>query len=205
PISSSLLGTINVMNILAAAGVGLSFALDPDLIARGIANCRAVPGRFERVDQGQPFLVAVDYAHTDDALRHVIQAARELAPKGRVITLFGCGGDRDRSKRPLMGMAAGELSDYVVLTSDNPRSEDPLDIMNDALVGLRRFDTPHVAEPDRANAIRLAIQQAQPGDVVLLAGKGHETYQVLKDRTIGFDDREVARGVLGAFGYRKSE
>jgi len=205
PISSSLLGTMNVMNILAAAGVGLSFALDPDLIARGIANCRAVPGRFERVDQGQPFLVAVDYAHTDDALRHVIHAARELAPKGRVITLFGCGGDRDRSKRPLMGMAAGELSDYVVLTSDNPRSEDPLDIMNDALVGLRRFDTPHVAEPDRASAIRLAIQQAQPGDVVLLAGKGHETYQVLKDRTIGFDDREVARGVLGAFGYRKSE
>jgi len=137
----------------------------------------------------------VDYAHTDDALRNVIQVARELA-RGRVITLFGCGGDRDRSKRPLMGMAAAELSDFVVLTSDNPRSEDPLDIMNDALVGIRRFDTPHVAEPDRAKAIRIAIGQARPGDVVLLAGKGHETYQVLRDQTIQFDDREVARAVL---------
>jgi UDP-N-acetylmuramoyl-L-alanyl-D-glutamate--2,6-diaminopimelate ligase len=121
-----------------------------------------------------------------------------------VITLFGCGGDRDRTKRPLMGMAAGESSDYVVLTSDNPRSEDPLDIMNDAMVGLRRFDTAHVAEPDRAKAIRLAIQEARPGDVVLLAGKGHETYQVLRDKTIDFDDREVAREVLRTLGYKES-
>lgn len=200
-IESALVGRINVMNILAAAGVGLSYGMDLETIARGITACRAVPGRFERVDLGQPFLVAVDYAHTDDALRNVILVARELAPKGRVITLFGCGGDRDRTKRPLMGMAAGELSDYVVLTSDNPRSEDPLDIMNDALVGLRRFDTPHVAEPDRAKAIRLAIQEARTGDVVLLAGKGHETYQVLRDRTIDFDDREMARVVLRLLGY----
>jgi UDP-N-acetylmuramoyl-L-alanyl-D-glutamate--2,6-diaminopimelate ligase len=132
----------------------------------------------------------------------VIQVARTLTT-GRVITLFGCGGDRDRSKRPLMGMAAGEMSDFVVLTSDNPRSEDPLDIMNDAMVGLRRFDTPHIAEPDRARAIFRAIAEAQPGDVVLLAGKGHETYQVLKDRTIPFDDRETAREVLRSLGYRE--
>ena len=210
PIVSMLTGRFNVMNILAAAGVGISYRVDLDTIARGIAACRSVPGRFERMDQGQPFLVAVDYAHTDDALRNAILVARELVSaaqgaenisRGRVITLFGCGGDRDRTKRPLMGMAAGELSDYVVLTSDNPRSEDPLDIMNDALVGLRRFDTPHVVEPDRAKAIRHAIEQAAAGDAVLIAGKGHETYQVLKDRTIHFDDREVAREVLRAIGF----
>ncbi len=201
-IESALVGRINVLNILAAAGAGLSYGLDLDTIARGIAACRNVPGRFERVDCGQPFLVVVDYAHTDDALRNVIQIARGLGG-GKVITLFGCGGDRDRSKRPLMGMVAGELSDYVVLTSDNPRSEDPLAIMNDALVGLRRFDTPHAAEPDRARAIRLAIEQAQAGDIVLLAGKGHETMQIFKDRTIQFDDRETAREVLRSFGYRK--
>ncbi len=200
PVRSALNGRINVMNILAATGAGLSYGLALDAIAQGVEDLQAVPGRFERVDAGQPFLVVVDYAHTDDALRNVIQVARDLT-RGRVITLFGCGGDRDRTKRPLMGMAAGELSDYVVLTSDNPRSEDPLDIMNDAMVGLRRFDTPHAAEPDRAKAIRIAIGQARPGDVVLLAGKGHETYQVLRDRTIHFDDRETARSVLESLGY----
>jgi UDP-N-acetylmuramoyl-L-alanyl-D-glutamate--2,6-diaminopimelate ligase len=199
-IESKLTGKINVSNILAAAGVGLTYGLDLETIARGIAECPAVPGRFERVTEGQPFLVAVDYAHTDDALRNVIQVARDLA-RGRVITVFGCGGDRDRSKRPLMGMAAGELSDFVVLTSDNPRSEDPLDIMNDAMVGLRRFDTPNVAEPDRAKAIRIALKEAKAGDVVLIAGKGHETYQVLKDHTIHFDDRETASEVLRSLGY----
>jgi UDP-N-acetylmuramoyl-L-alanyl-D-glutamate--2,6-diaminopimelate ligase len=209
---STLTARFNVMNILAAAGVGISYGIDLDTIARGIAACRNVPGRFERIDQGQRFLVAVDYAHTDAALRNAIQVARELVTptqvgekvsSGRVITLFGCGGDRDRTKRPLMGMAAGELSDYVVLTSDNPRSEDPLDIMNDALVGLRRFDTPHLVEPDRAKAIRHAIEQAAAGDAVLIAGKGHETYQVLKDRTIHFDDRETARGVLRSMGFKE--
>ena len=203
PVESALIGRMNVLNILAAAGAGLSYGLDLAAIARGVRACPAVPGRFERVDCGQPFLVVVDYAHTDDALRNVIQVARELTHQGRVITLFGCGGDRDRTKRPLMGMAAAELSDFVVLTSDNPRSEDPLDIMNDAMVGLRRFDTPHVAEPDRAKAIRRALEEAKPGDVVLLAGKGHETYQILKDRTIDFDDRETAREILRSFGYEK--
>jgi UDP-N-acetylmuramoyl-L-alanyl-D-glutamate--2,6-diaminopimelate ligase len=206
PVESALIGRMNVLNILAATGAGLSYGLDLTTIARGVRACPAVPGRFERVDCGQSFLVAVDYAHTDDALRNVIQVARELARQGnqgRVITLFGCGGDRDRTKRPLMGMAAGELSDFVVLTSDNPRSEDPLGIMNDVMVGLGRFDTPHLAEPDRARAIRRALEEAKPGDVVLLAGKGHETYQILKDRTIDFDDRETAREILRSFGYEK--
>jgi len=202
PIESALMGHTNVYNILAACAAGFSFGLSPETIAKGIASCRAVPGRFERVDQGQPFAVVVDYAHTDDALRNTISVARELAPN-RIITLFGCGGDRDRSKRPLMGQAAAENSDFVILTSDNPRSEDPLAIMNDALVGLRRYDTPHLIEPDRAIAIQRAIEQAHPGDVVILAGKGHENYQVLKDRTIPFDDREVARKLLQSFGYRK--
>lgn len=200
PIASGLTGHINVANILAASAAAITYDLPLDVIARGIAACPAVPGRFERVAQGQPFGVIVDYAHTDDALRNVIAIARGLT-QGRVITLFGCGGDRDRAKRPLMGMAAAEHSDYVVLTSDNPRSEDPLDIINDALVGLRRFDTPHIAEPDRARAIRLALAQAQPGDIVLLAGKGHEPCQVLKDRTLTFDDREQARAALAEMGY----
>jgi UDP-N-acetylmuramoyl-L-alanyl-D-glutamate--2,6-diaminopimelate ligase len=143
----------------------------------------------------------VDYAHTDDALQNVIAVARGLNPK-RVITLFGCGGDRDRTKRPRMGQAAAGASDFVVLTSDNPRSEDPLAIMNDALVGIRRKDVPHIVEPDRAAAIARALKEAREGDIVILAGKGHETYQVLKDRTIAFDDREVAREVLKGYGYR---
>jgi UDP-N-acetylmuramoyl-L-alanyl-D-glutamate--2,6-diaminopimelate ligase len=189
PIRSVLVGKINGYNVLAACGAALSYGFDWETIAKGIAECRHVPGRFESVSEGQPFLVVVDYAHTDDALRSVIAVARELHPK-RVITLFGCGGDRDRS------MAAGEASDFVVLTSDNPRSEDPLAIMNDALVGLRRYDTPHIVEPDREKAIRAALHEAKPGDIVILAGKGHETYQVLKDRVIHFDDREVARKAL---------
>jgi UDP-N-acetylmuramoyl-L-alanyl-D-glutamate--2,6-diaminopimelate ligase len=201
-VESPLLGRINVYNILAACCAGLSYEFPPEIIAQGIAQCGAVPGRFERVDEGQPFGVVVDYAHTDDALKNTIAVARGLAPK-RIITLFGCGGDRDRTKRPLMGQAAAANSDFVVLTSDNPRSEDPLAIMNDALVGIRRTDVPHIVEPDRATAIARAIKEARPGDIVILAGKGHETYQVLRDKTIGFDDREVARGVLRGFGYHR--
>ncbi len=201
-VESSLVGHINVYNILLACSAALTLGLSESEIQKGLTDLQSVPGRFERVEQGQPFMVVVDYAHTDDALRNVISVARGMKPK-QVITLFGCGGDRDRSKRPLMGMAAGELSDYVVLTSDNPRSEDPLAIMNDAMVGLRRYDTPHAAEPDRERAIRLAIEKAAPGDVVILAGKGHETYQILKDGPIPFDDREVARRVLRAFGYAR--
>jgi UDP-N-acetylmuramoyl-L-alanyl-D-glutamate--2,6-diaminopimelate ligase len=203
-IESPLVGRINVYNILAAFGAGLSHSLAPEVIAGGIAALSAVPGRFERVDEGQPFLVVVDYAHTDDALRNTLAAARALGPK-RILTLFGCGGDRDRAKRPLMGQAAAELSDLVIVTSDNPRSEDPLDIINDALVGVRRTDVRHVVEPDREKAIRKAIEEASSDDIVLLAGKGHETYQTLKEAVIPFDDREVARRILQSYGYRKAE
>ena len=167
-----------------------------------LSRCPGAPGRFQRVDLGQPFMVAVDYAHTDDALRNVIQAARELT-SARVITLFGCGGDRDRKKRPMMGKAVAELSDFVVVTSDNPRSEDPLLIINDILVGVQKCDTPFVVLPDRREAIRKAIGEARPGDVVILAGKGHEDYQVLKTATIRFDDREVAEETLAAMGYAR--
>jgi UDP-N-acetylmuramoyl-L-alanyl-D-glutamate--2,6-diaminopimelate ligase len=203
-VQSPLLGRINVYNILAACCAGMTYQLTPETIARGIGNCAGVPGRFERIDEGQPFGVVVDYSHTDDALRNAIAVARDLNAK-RVITLFGCGGDRDRTKRPVMGQVAGELSDLVVLTSDNPRSEEPLQIMNDVLVGLRRTDTPTIVEPDRAAAIRKAIDEARAGDILILAGKGHETYQIFRDRTIHFDDREVAREVLRAFGFRKPE
>jgi UDP-N-acetylmuramoyl-L-alanyl-D-glutamate--2,6-diaminopimelate ligase len=203
PIESSLVGQINVSNILLACSAALTHGLTEQQIQKGLRDLRSVAGRFERVEEGQPFLVVVDYAHTDDALRNVISVARSMQPK-RVITLFGCGGDRDRSKRPLMGMAAAELSDYVVLTSDNPRSEDPLAIMNDAMVGLKRYDTPCIAEPDRERAIRKAIEAAGEGDVVILAGKGHETYQVLRDGPIPFDDREVARRILRSLRARRA-
>jgi UDP-N-acetylmuramoyl-L-alanyl-D-glutamate--2,6-diaminopimelate ligase len=200
-VASPLPGRMNVYNILAAWCAASSYGIPAETVVRGIAECRAVPGRFEKVEAGQPFLVVVDYAHTDDALRNVISVARGLHPK-RVLTLFGCGGDRDRVKRPLMGEAAAELSDFVVLTSDNPRSEDPLAIINDAMVGLGRHDTSYLAEPDREKAIRLMLERAEPGDIVILAGKGHETYQILRDRTIPLDDREVARRVLKELGYR---
>jgi len=200
-VHSPLAGTFNVYNILAAFGAGIANGIPAGAIVDGIASRTSVAGRFERIDEGQPFLVVVDYAHTDDALRNIIATARCLTTR-RVITLFGCGGDRDRDKRPLMGEAAGRGSDYVVLTSDNPRSEDPLAIIAGAAEGVRRTSTPHAIEPDRAAAIRIALTQAAPGDVVLIAGKGHEDYQVLKDRTIHFDDREVARALLRESGYR---
>lgn len=203
-VHSPMVGEINVYNILAASAAGISYGMELEMIAEAVAEFRAVPGRFERVDAGQPFLVIVDYAHTPDALRNAIQAARSLKP-GRVITLFGCGGDRDRTKRPLMGMAAAEMSDFVVLTSDNPRSEDPLDIINDAMVGLRRFDTPHIVEADRKRAMRMAIGETRAGDCLLIAGKGHENYQVLRDRTVHFDDRETAAAILQEMGYRKGK
>jgi UDP-N-acetylmuramoyl-L-alanyl-D-glutamate--2,6-diaminopimelate ligase len=200
-VRSKLVGRINVYNILAAVGAGVALHLSPEVIATGIAQLSAVPGRFERVDLGQPFMVFVDYAHTDDALRNLLATAKGLNPDGRIITLFGCGGDRDRTKRPLMGEAAGRSSDVVVLTSDNPRSEDPLLIINDVIVGLQRTKAKYLVEPDRKRAIELALDQARAGDIVLLAGKGHETYQVLREGTVDFDDREVARAILRLRGF----
>ena len=168
---------------------------------RASRSLELVPGRFQRIDEGQPFLVVVDYAHTDDALRNLIATARELSPSARIITVFGAGGERDRTKRPLMGEAAGSLSDLVVLTSDNPRSEDPLLIINDVVVGLQKVNAKYRVEPDREQALAMALDEARPGDIVLLAGKGHETYQVLRDGTIEFDDRERARAILRRKGY----
>jgi len=201
-IESPLLGRANVANILAATGVGLGLGISTQAIAEGIRNLRIVPGRFERIDEGQPFLVLVDYAHTDDALRNVLATARELTAN-RLIAVFGCGGERDRTKRPAMGEVAGSMSDLVVLTSDNPRGEDPLLIMSDVLVGLQKTGRPYIAEVDREAAIRKAFEAAREGDAVVLAGKGHETYQVLKDRRIPFDDREVARKILHDIGFPK--
>lgn len=200
-IESPLAGRANLTNILAATATAIGLEVPLAKIQEGIASLAAVPGRFERIDVGQPFLVVVDYAHTDDALRNVLKTARELA-SGRLIVVFGCGGDRDRAKRPLMGEAVGSLADIVVLTSDNPRSEDPILIMNDALVGLQKTGKPYTAEVDREVAIRKGLAAAREGDVVVLAGKGHETYQVLKDRTIPFDDRDMARRLLREMGYR---
>jgi len=199
-IVSPLVGRPNLMNILGAVAAAQGLGMSAESIQRGVAALGSVPGRFERVEAGQPFLVVVDYAHTDDALRNVLTTVREFA-RGRVIVVFGCGGDRDRSKRALMGEAAGSLADLVVLTSDNPRSEDPLMIMNDALVGLQRTGRSYLLEVDRAAAIHRALERAHAGDLVVIAGKGHETYQVLKDRTIPFDDRRLARQALEELGY----
>ena len=194
---SALIGRVNVYNILAAAGACYARGCAAQAIAAGIGKLACVPGRFERVDCGQPFTVVVDYAHTDDALRNLTALARELVSgagtKGRVLTVFGCGGDRDRKKRPLMGEAAGRGSDFVVLTSDNPRSEDPLAIINDAVVGLQKTGVKYSVEADRRKAIALAISEARPGDIVLLAGKGHEKVQVTREGAAPFDDLEVAR------------
>jgi UDP-N-acetylmuramoyl-L-alanyl-D-glutamate--2,6-diaminopimelate ligase len=205
PVFSPLLGKVNVYNILAAAGAAYARGCKPEALAKGIVSLARVPGRFERVDCKQPFTVVVDYAHTDDALRNLTALAREFArqakQKGRVITLFGCGGDRDRAKRPLMGEAAGRGSDFAVLTSDNPRSEDPLAIINDAMVGLQRSGTKYKVQPDRKMAIALAVREAAPGDIVLIAGKGHEKVQVTREGSIPFDDVEVTREILRDAGY----
>jgi len=202
-LSSPLIGRVNVYNILAASAAAHALGCQTEAIVEGVRNLARVPGRFERVDCGQPFTVVVDYAHTDDALRNLTSLAREFVkPSGaRVITVFGCGGDRDRSKRPLMGGAAGKGSDFVVLTSDNPRSEDPLAIINDAVVGLQRSGTKWATEPDRRAALRLAISEAHPGDIVLIAGKGHERVQITRAGSIPFDDRQVASEALHALGY----
>ena len=200
-VRSPLVGRMNAYNILAAIGAGIGLGIAIEQIEHGISELAAVPGRFERIDEGQPFLVVVDYAHTDDALRNVISTARDLGGSARIITLFGAGGERDRTKRPLMGEAAGLLSDLVVLTSDNPRSEDPLRIINDVVVGLQKANAKYRVEPDREQAIAAAMDAAQPGDIVILAGKGHETYQVLRDGPVDFDDREKARAILRRKGY----
>ena len=193
-VESKLTGGFNCYNILAAFACGLALELVPEVIARGIAVVHQVPGRFERIDLGQDFEVIVDYAHTPASLESVLHTARELT-QNRLICVFGCGGDRDRGKRPQMGAIAGDLADLVYITSDNPRSEAPEAIIAEIAAGLRDPDKVQLIA-DRHRAIEQALGAGLPGDVVVIAGKGHETVQVLADRTIDFDDRQVAREVL---------
>jgi UDP-N-acetylmuramoyl-L-alanyl-D-glutamate--2,6-diaminopimelate ligase len=210
---SPLVGRPNASNVLAAAAVAVSLDVPLPVVEQGIAALGNVPGRFQTVSTDQDEVaVVVDYAHTDDALRNLLDTARPLT-HGRVVTVFGCGGDRDRTKRPLMGMVAARLSDQVVLTSDNPRSEDPLEVIEDVKRGIVPPERPVVrhgqpvpsirqvawrAIPDRREAIEWAIREAHPGDLVLIAGKGHEKTQTIGDRALPFDDVAVAREVLGA-------
>jgi len=197
-IDIKLRGRFNAENALGALAASRLLGIDDDAIARGLEAIRGVPGRFESVAEGQPFEVIVDYSHKPDALESVLRTARELTG-GRVICVFGCGGDRDRGKRPLMGRIASELADVAIVTSDNPRSEDPQAIIDEILAGVT---TDVEVEPDRAAAIERAISVADDGDVVLIAGKGHEQGQEFADRTISFDDREVARDVLRRLGAK---
>ncbi len=202
-IRSPLLGRYNLSNILASAAAGLHLGASLAEVEEGISELRQVPGRCERVERGQEFGVMVDYAHTPDALERVLRMARECCP-GRLIAVFGSGGDRDRLKRPLMGAAAVSLADLTVITSDNPRSEDPLRIIREIEEGAKKVwgqGRGYVIIPDRAMAIREALSLAQRGDMVVIAGKGHETYQILGDRTIPFDDRQVAREALRELGF----
>jgi len=191
-----LAGAYNVSNALVAAGCALSIGIPLDAVVAGLENAPQVPGRMERVECGQPFEVVVDYAHTPDSLEKAILALRDVTA-GRVITVFGCGGDRDPDKRPVMGRAAAAHSHHVVVTSDNPRSEDPVGIILQIEDGVRLGPATFDVQVDRRRAIEHAISLAGSGDAVLIAGKGHEDYQIFVDRTIHFDDREVAREVLG--------
>jgi UDP-N-acetylmuramoyl-L-alanyl-D-glutamate--2,6-diaminopimelate ligase len=210
PVELALAGRFNVTNAVAAGAAAEALGIEPGVVARGLSAAAPVPGRFEAIDGGQPFTVLVDYAHKPDALDQALRAARELvaehAPRShgrsgrrRLLVVFGCGGDRDIAKRPLMGKVATRLADDVILTSDNPRSEDPLAIIDDIRAGITPGAAATVAvEPDRRRAIERAVAHARPGDVVVIAGKGHETTQTIGDTVRPFDDREVARATLAA-------
>jgi UDP-N-acetylmuramyl-tripeptide synthetase len=187
------IGIHNVYNSLAAAGAALCYGISLEAIVNCFENMPSVPGRLEKIEAGQNFTVVVDYAHTDDALKNVLTALKDLKPQ-RLITVFGCGGDRDRSKRPIMGELATELSDFVFVTSDNPRSEEPERIALDIEVGIRRqHRNNYQVILDREQAIAAALNMAQKGDIVLIAGKGHEDYQIIGDKRIHFNDGEIAR------------
>ena len=202
-VTSRLAGEVNILNLLAAFTAAHARGVAFDNLIESIPHLKPVPGRFQPVDAGQPFTVIVDYAHTDDALRNLTALARQMTAQsgGRIITLFGCGGDRDRTKRPKMGQAAAEGSDFVVATSDNPRTEEPLAILAEIEPALKATGVRYTVEPDRAAAISLALNEAKAGDVVLIAGKGHEKEQLIAGRAIPFDDAEVALSALAALGY----
>jgi UDP-N-acetylmuramoyl-L-alanyl-D-glutamate--2,6-diaminopimelate ligase len=188
PVDSHLIGRFNVYNILMSVGIAYALGISNADIQKGIKNAQLVEGRFEKIDEGQNFLCIVDYAHTDDALRKIIEAARSMTG-GKVITVFGCGGDRDRTKRPLMGRAAADLSDHVIITMDNPRMEDPAEIVRDTVRGIG--STNYTIQHDRAKAIEKAVEMASEGDTVIVAGKGHEDYQDIKGVRYHFSDKEV--------------
>ncbi len=194
-IISPLVGKPHVYNMLAATAVSLELGYDLDLIAEGLKTCVGAPGRFERVEHDGDFAVVVDYAHSDDALLNTLKTARDLT-NGRIITVFGCGGDRDKTKRAPMGEVAGNYSDLVIVTSDNPRTENPLKIIEQIEVGLQKTDCPYLVISDRRDAIYQAIAKAKRNDVVLIAGKGHENYQIICNNKFHFDDREIAREAL---------
>lgn len=203
-VTSKLAGEVNILNLLAAFTAAHARGVSFDSLVEFVPKLQPVPGRFQPVDAGQPFTAIVDYAHTDDALRNLIALARQMTAQtgGRIITMFGCGGDRDRTKRPKMGQAAGANSDFVVATSDNPRSEDPMEILAEIEPGLKASGVKYIIEPDRATAIHLALKEALAGDVVLLAGKGHEKEQTLAGRAIPFDDAQVALTALAELGSK---
>ncbi|UCD48896.1 MAG: UDP-N-acetylmuramoyl-L-alanyl-D-glutamate--2,6-diaminopimelate ligase [Phycisphaerales bacterium] len=195
-VKTPLIGDYNVANHLAAAGLCLAVGFDLDIVAAGLSSLQAIPGRLEKVGEAD-FAVIIDYAHTDDALKNVLSTLKPLC-QGRLIVVFGCGGDRDRTKRPRMARAAERLGDLVIVTSDNPRTESPEIIITDIIGGFSGPDSQAIAvEPDRERAISLAIEEARPGDVVLIAGKGHEDYQIIGERRLHFSDREVALRYLG--------
>jgi UDP-N-acetylmuramoyl-L-alanyl-D-glutamate--2,6-diaminopimelate ligase len=191
-------GMFSVYNALAAFAWGVESGRSPEQVARALAEVVGVPGRFESVRMGQPFPVIVDYAHTPDGLENVLRTAREFT-KGRLITVFGCGGDRDKGKRPKMGAISADLSDFVVVTSDNPRTEEPREIIKDILAGVVGVE--YTVLENRREAIESACRMAKPGDTILIAGKGHEDYQIIGKEVIHFDDREVVRDALRGLGY----
>ena len=198
-----LSGAFNVDNALVALGVAVAVGLDEDEAVAGLGSARPVPGRMELVPTDQPFAVVVDYAHTPAGLDVALSTARTLAGPGRVITVFGAGGDRDQGKRPLMGEAAARWSDVVVLTSDNPRSEDPMAIIGESLPTLTETGVRFVTEPDRRKAIALALAEAKSGDIILLAGKGHERVQITPAGEFPFDDHQVATEELNRLGHHR--
>jgi UDP-N-acetylmuramoyl-L-alanyl-D-glutamate--2,6-diaminopimelate ligase len=190
-----LIGRPNIYNTMAAAGAALCLGMDLDSVREGIEALKGVPGRLERMDAGQDFTVVVDYAHSPDALENLLATVTQL-PHRKIITVFGCGGDRDRTKRPIMGEIATRMSDFVFATSDNPRSEDPVGILTEVEAGMHRGPAPYKMVPDRLEAIGLAVSMAETGDVVVIAGKGHEDYQIIGNRSIPFDDRRVSLDLI---------
>jgi len=195
-LNSGLIGQHNVSNILAAAAAALSEGIDLEIIKRALKNFAGVPGRLERINCGQEFTVFVDYAHTPEALENILSTLKGLLAKGRLILVFGCGGDRDSSKRPLMGRVAAEMADYTIITSDNPRSEEPLKIIEDIKKGIGIGSKNYRIVLDRFEAIRQGLEIASKGDIVVIAGKGHETYQIIGTQKIDFSDKDIAQECL---------